>query len=152
MKNKIFIFTVMAVLLLSIAAVQAHIPGAPDSLTDVRSVGSVNFTWAVNATESNITNGYNATIDSGATWSNGTNTYYYLTGKDSGDVITVEVWAWNSTGSGNLSIYNSSDSATIFGSGVSRGAPALAPSAILGGLALWSAIIVLASRRKKREN
>ena len=34
----------------------------------------------------------------------------------------------------------------------SRGTPALTPIAILGGLALWSTIIVLASRRKRKED
>ena len=150
MKNKILIFAVMAVLLLGITAVQAHIPGAPDGIDVTRAGTTVNFTWDVNATEANITTGYNATVNSGASWSNGTNTYYLLSGLDKGDVYTVEVWAWNSTGSGNLSIYNSSKSGAALGTLKSRGAPALTPTAILGGLALWSAIMVLVLRRKRK--
>ena len=151
MKMKITMFIALLALIVSIGGVQAHIPGAPNSTDVVRSDGALNFTWAVNAS-SNVTNGYNATINSGVTWSNGTNTYYYLSGLAKGASYTVEVWAWNSTGDGNLSLYSGTKTTTVLGGFSSSGAPALTPTAILGGLALWSAIMVLVSRRKKREN
>ena len=149
---KITMLIALLALIMSIGGVQAHIPGAPDGIDVVRSDGALNFTWAVNATESNITNGYNATIYGSGVWSNGTNTYYYLSGLTKGDSHTATVWAYNKTGEGNLSIYYASKSGTVLGGRASSGAPALTPTAILGGLALWSAIMVLASRRKRKEN
>ena len=148
-EKKIAVFVALLVLIAGIGVVQAHIPGAPDGIDVVRSAGTLNFTWDVNATEANITNGYNATVDSGVTWSNGTNTYYYLTGLDKGDSYTAEVWAYNKTGEGNLSIYKASKTTTVLGSSKSRGAPALSPIGIVAAIGLWSILLLTYIRRKK---
>lgn len=147
-ERKIAIFVVLLVLITGIAAVSAEIPGAPDNIDVVRSDGALNFTWDVNATEANITNGYNATIYGSGVWSNGTNTYYYLSGLNKGDSHTATVWAYNKTGEGNLSIYYASKSGTVLG-GTSRGAPALSPIGIVAAIGLWSILILVYNRRKR---
>ena len=78
------------------------------------------------------------------------------------------VWTWTPVNQSDIGVYHwnfnvtdgygSTDDCNITVTIVmptstsSRGAPALTPIAILGGLALWSTIIVLASKRKRKED
>ena len=243
MKNKIFIFAVMAVLILGITSAQAFIPPRPTGGSNTTFCDWINHTWTA-GTPGNVTDKYNFTWDTDSdgsfSWGNISNNYYkYFIGAGHKN-MTAYVYAYNTTGNGNLSILNLSlgysvtncpinisgciditrefcgnanididytdgdnDSATfdtsatygsinaatglytwhptnvsdvgthiwnynvtdgynvaqcnstiriIMPSSTSRGAPALTPIAILGGLALWSTIIVLASRRKRKVN
>lgn len=252
MKNKILIFTVMAVLLIGITSVQAEIPPRPTTPTNTSDCDEVMYDWVVGV--GNTTDSYNFTYDMNSNgvfaWSNTSNNIPRHThvGLTTHQNMTAYVYAYNSTGNGNLSLLNLSlgyavancpinisgcidrswefagnvyidleytdgdndtatfdtnatfgtldtatgiftwipvnqsdigaynwnfnvteSNATVSGFAItvgqcnssvtiitpvsrSRGAPALTPIAILGGLALWSTIIVLASRRKRKEN
>jgi len=77
----------------------AEIPNVPVNGATSRGVGTVNFTWAANQT-TNETNTFN--ISYGGTWSNQTLPYILLSGS-SGTVVTIYVYAWNSSYDGNLS-------------------------------------------------
>lgn len=252
MKNKILIFAVMAVLLLGITAVSADIPPRPTNPSNTTGCDYIYFDWDAGAAPGNVSDGYNVTFDVDSdgsfSWSNISVDYYNTIGLTTHKNITVYVYAYNSTGSGNLSllnlslgeavancpinmtdcttthtwnygstgsfdlgytdgdgdtaafdgnntfgtfdsttgafswlILNKSDAGTYYWSfnvtesnatvsGItpntdycnmtitvkiptsSRGAPALTPIGIVGAIVLWSAIITLVLRRKKREN
>lgn len=251
MKTKILIFTVMAVLLLGITVVSAEIPPRPTNPSNTTGCEHIRFDWDA-GTPGNVSDKYNVTFDANGdgifSWSNISNDYYHTIGLSTHSNITAYVYAYNTTGNGNLSLLNLSlgyavancpinisgcidrswefagnvyidldytdgdndtatfdtnatfgtldtatgiftwtpvnvsdigtynwnfnvteSNATVTGITIteaqcnstvtiitpasrSRGAPALTPIGIIGGLALWSTIIVLASRRKKREN
>ena len=150
MKEKVAILIALLALIVSIGGVQAGVPGAPENITCESFIGRVEFSWDVNATAPNATTGYNATVYGSGVWVNSTNTYYHV-GGGCAEIINVYVWASNSTGYGNLSNFSASKTCVV--NCASRSAPALTPTAIIGGIALWSAIItVVLMRRKRRQN
>ena len=108
MKNKILIFAVMTVLLLGITTVQAEIPPVPTGASNTTSCDYIRFDWS--AGSGNVSDKYNVTFDADSdgsfAWSNISVDYYTTIGLPTHQNITAYVYAYNTTGAGNLSLTN----------------------------------------------
>ena len=97
----------MAVLLLGITSAQAFIPGTPINGANTTSCGWIYCTWDP-AAAGNVTDGYNISYDANSDgsvgWSNYSHAYLNLGGHTTHQNVTTLVYAFNNTGSGNLSL------------------------------------------------
>ena len=101
MKQKLIILMILSFALVGSAV--ADVPPAPIGLTsDTSSSGHVIWSWS--AGTSPITDSYNVSVDS--IWYNSTTSTSYDDNVGTGATSTIIVWAFNNTGSGNLSATN----------------------------------------------
>ena len=101
MKQKLIILLILSLALVGSAA--ADVPPAPIGLTsDTSNSGHVIWSWS--AGTSPVTDSYNMSVDS--VWYNSTTSTSYDDNVGTGATSTIIVWAFNNTGSGNLSATN----------------------------------------------
>jgi len=81
-------------------------PSVPAGLTNTIGNYWVNYTW-IAGTSGGITDSYNVKLNTN--WTNGTKTTFINTSVGSGGWANIEVWAYNKTGNGNLSMDCASD-------------------------------------------
>jgi len=96
---------------MSVTNASAEIPATPTSLAYItNNLNYVNWSWISGA--GNITNSYNVSVNS--VWTNGsTAVFYNHTGLTYSSTSSISVYAYNTTGLGNLSIVAVSDSYSI---------------------------------------
>ena len=87
----------------------ATTPPKPGSLQSTTGKYWVNYTWTAGS-PGPVTNGYNVSLDNGS-WYNRTTTSLNVTGLGAEGWANITVWAFNATGSGNMS--SSSVSANV---------------------------------------
>ena len=109
MKNKILIFAVITVLLLGITIAQAEVPPVPTTPGNITTCDSINMTYAPGS--GNVTDSYNLTYDTDSDgsflWANDTSSQTWQTfAATVHQNMTAYVYAYNGTGSGNLSLTN----------------------------------------------
>ena len=101
MKQKIIILLVLSLALVGSAV--ADVPPAPTTLVSGTSQ-SGHVLWSWDAGAGAVTDSYNVSVDS--VWYNSTTSTSYDDNVGTGATSTIIVWAYNSTGSGNLSTTN----------------------------------------------
>lgn len=80
---------------------QSTIPSIPAGLTNTKGNYWVNYTWTAGI-RGGITDSYKVKLNNN--WTNGTKTTFINTSVGSGGWADIEVWAYNRTGVGNLSM------------------------------------------------
>ncbi|MCK5217737.1 MAG: fibronectin type III domain-containing protein [Methanosarcinales archaeon] len=88
------------------AFAQSTIPSIPAGLTNTKGNYWVNYTWTA-GTRGGITDSYKVKLNNN--WTNGSKTTFINTSVGSGGWANIEVWAYNRTGVGNLSMDCASD-------------------------------------------
>jgi hypothetical protein len=88
------------------AFAQSTIPSIPAGLTNTKGNYWVNYTWTA-GTRGGITDSYKVKLNNN--WTNGSKTTFINTSVGSGGWANIEVWAYNRTGFGNLSMDCASD-------------------------------------------
>ncbi|KAF5422050.1 MAG: Ig-like domain (group 1)/Purple acid Phosphatase, N-terminal domain/Ig-like domain (group 1), partial [Candidatus Methanomarinus sp.] len=88
------------------AFAQSTIPSIPAGLTNTKGNYWVNYTWTAGI-RGGITDSYKVKLNNN--WINGTKTTFINTSVGSGGWSNIEVWAYNRTGVGNLSMDCASD-------------------------------------------
>ena len=86
---------------------EATTPPTPVSLQSTTGKYWVNYTWSAGSPGPD-TNGYNVSLDNGS-WYNRTTTSLNVTGLGAEGWANITVWAFNETGSGNMSVSGVSD-------------------------------------------
>ena len=98
MKQKLIILLILSLVLVGNAV--ADTPPDPTNLvSDTPQSGHVLWSWVAGAGA--VTDSYNVSVDS--VWYNSTTSTSYDDNVGNGATSTIIVWAYNSTGSGNLS-------------------------------------------------
>jgi len=148
----VVVLITLLVLSLSVISVNALFPNPINATGNLSYVKAVNFTYVANQSVGGNavkTVAFNVSIKTLGIWQNRTladNYTYIHTSNPNPSTFNIEVWAWNATGSGNLSNSSVNMSATTLQA--KRSAPSMTPISIVVALALWSIILAKVKRRK----
>ena len=110
MKQIKHILIVAMVLVMVATFANANIPPAPVELNNDTGEYWVNYTWSEDTNHpdnNNVTDSFNVSMN--GTWYNGTATFLKKS-VGPGGWANIEVWAYNATGNGNMSVGSVSDS------------------------------------------